>query len=382
MKGKLRDVLVMFFLVSVLAGVVFINSADAALSTNNVFVKNLGQWDNKATFHMLIGETKTEPRYRLEALADKSGYVYHLSDLSPITNHLKEASKTKVKAGIHNIPQHAVSVSFVGGQKATMEARKPGAGTFNWLVGTDKSHHVTGAKAYRQVVYRNIYPCIDVTFDADPDAGVMETTYTVAPGGNPEAIVLNYKGADSVRLDPKGNLILTTSLGNITEMKPIAFQKNCFGKHQPVPVAFALNGKNLTFKVDSYDKNRLLYIDPVVVYSRTFGGGGIEGVSSMHEDSSGRYLTGVTGSNNFPTTTGAYQELFAGTNDLFAAKFDTSNATLLWATYIGSTGSDNGGNSALAPDGSLYLVASTANAATSPPNPPTYLYGPGERDLI
>lgn len=366
--------LFMLLLVFVLAAAVLTGSAEAALPTQGVFIQNLGQWDNRATFHMLIGDTKREPHYRMEAWLTESGYIYQLSDLTAFTEDLKDVSLKKSMAS-NNISQHAVSVSFLGGQKAAIEAMKPAPGKFNWLVGNDKSSHVTGAKAYHQVIYRNIYPGIDVTFDAVHDKGLMETTYTVAPGATPETIVLNYNGGDAVRIDSDGNLVIATSLGNITEMKPVAFQKDSFGKHQPVPVAFALKGKNLTFRVASYDKSRVLYIDPVVIFSRTFGGSSTESVASMHEDSTGRYFTGVTASGNFPATVGAYQQNLSGSYDLFAAKFDLANATLLWATYLGSSGAEYGGNSALVSDGSLYLVATTTSAVAWPPNPPGFTYG-------
>lgn len=315
---------------------------------------------------MVIGQATAGPDRQLGLWLTESGYVYHVLDTSSLA-----AADAVAQPG--TIPQHAVSVRFAGARKARIDALSPLPGTYNWLVG-DASRHASGAKAFGQLIYRGIYPGIDAVFDVASETRIMETTYHVAPGGNPRDILLRYDGAKSIRIDAAGNLVVDTTLGAITELRPVAFQRPAAGPDEPVRVAFALRGNRLGFKVGAYDKTRALYIDPVVVFSRTFGGSGNDAVSTMHEDNTGRYLTGITASTDFPATAGAYQATTAGASDLFAAKFSTDNQTLLWATYVGSGGAEYGGNSALAGDGSLYLAASTQGAATWPGSPA--LFGP------
>ena len=329
-------------------------AAQAAIPTEKRFIENAGQWDSAARYHMVVGQATDGPARQLELWLTDRGYVYHLIDTS--RPDAAPADGTVEPPGAR--PQHAVAVSFAGAHKAAIEARKPLPGTYNWLVG-ERAHRATGAKAYGQLVYRGIYPGIDLVFDASSETRVMETTYQVAAGARPDAIALQFDGADSLRLDASGNLVVATSLGDITELRPVAYQKRADGSDEPVSVDFALNGTTLGFKVGHYDASRPLYIDPVVVFSRTFGGTSTESVADMHEDATGRYITGTTASSNFPTTAGAYKTALGGSYDWFAAKFNLANDTLLWATYIGGTNSEYGGASALASNGELVIAGST-----------------------
>jgi hypothetical protein len=358
--------------------------ANSAVPVEKVFIENLGQWDKAAKYHMLVGYTK-EPAYQMELWLTAKGYIYHVTDLSamrqtvgemPAGNDVKvpeTTSDTKVR-------QHAVSVTFVGAQDAVVEASEPLSGTYNWLVGKEASRHIQGAHAFKSILYRNLYPGIDLLFEVVPDK-VIETIFLVAPGTDPDAIALRYEGANTLKIDGSGNLVMSTTLGDITELKPYAFQKAENGQKEPVYAAFVLTDNQIQFQIGDYDKKRTLYIDPVVNFSRIFGGSSDDSVSEMHEDATGRYLTGITLSSDFPTTVGAYDTTY-NNYELFAVKFDLANQNLLWATYVGSDGNDYGGNSALDADGSLYIVGSTLDAATWAPNPPSYTYGPrGNYDI-
>jgi hypothetical protein len=385
MKGIVfvRRCLVLFFCCMLLFGIAGI--ANAAVPVEKVFIENLGQWNKAVKYHMLVGYTETEPGYQMELWLTGKGYLYHTTDLShlkPVAGEVSAVkdSKAPETASETKVRQHAISVTFMGAQDARVEALEPMGGTYNWLVRKDASQHVRGARAFKNIVYRNMYPGIDVLFEVVPDK-VMETTILVAPGSAPDVIALQYEGANTMTLDASGSLVMSTTLGDITEMRPYAFQETTNGQKEPVYAAFVLTDNQVKFKLGNYDKNRTLYIDPTVAFSRTFGGSGTDTISEMHEDATGRYFTGVTASSNFPMTVGAYDTTY-NNYELFAVKFDLANQNLLWATYVGSDANDYGGNSALAPDGSLYIVGSTNSNSTWAPNPPTYTYGPrGNYDI-
>jgi hypothetical protein len=50
-------------------------------------------------------------------------------------------------------------------------------------------------------------------------------------------------------------------------------------------------------------------------------------------DASGNaYVTGATGSTNFPTTLGAFQTTFASHSDAFVTKFSSTGSALVYST--------------------------------------------------
>ncbi|MGD8680055.1 MAG: IPTL-CTERM sorting domain-containing protein [Lysobacterales bacterium] len=333
-------------------------AVQAAIPLEGVFVENLGQWPDQARYHMLVGETGDDQARRVDVWLTPSGYVYQTTEQ---TDDPESARR-----------QHVVSVDLVGASAGEATGREPMPGVFNWLRGGEENS-VHGARSYRQVRYAQVYPGIDLLFDSANEARMLETTFVVAPGADPGPILLRYEGADAAAIDADGNLSLSTTLGDITELSPIAFQLSDNGSREPIQVSFRLEADELAFDIGAYDASRTLYIDPIVTFSRAFGGSSGDYVSEMHEDPSGRYVTGYTFSSDFPVTAGAHDETYNGL-DLFAAKFDSANENLLWATFIGGTGSEYGGNSALAADGTLYLVASTNSGGSWPAN---YTWGAG-----
>ena len=54
------------------------------------------------------------------------------------------------------------------------------------------------------------------------------------------------------------------------------------------------------------------------------------------------YITGSTVSTNFPTTSGAFQPALKGSSNAFVAKLNTAGSSLVYSTYLGGSGIDQG----------------------------------------
>jgi hypothetical protein len=71
------------------------------------------------------------------------------------------------------------------------------------------------------------------------------------------------------------------------------------------------------------------------------------------------YVIGTTKSDDFPTTSNAFQPVSWGPQDAFLCKIDPFSGSLLYATYMGGDGIDEGRAIALAPNGLVYFALST-----------------------
>lgn len=79
-----------------------------------------------------------------------------------------------------------------------------------------------------------------------------------------------------------------------------------------------------------------------LIFSTYFGGYGADGANSLAIDGGlNAYLVGYTTSADFPTLS-AYQASFSGNTDIMVAKFASSGSALLFSTYLGGSGQDNG----------------------------------------
>ena len=97
------------------------------------------------------------------------------------------------------------------------------------------------------------------------------------------------------------------------------------------------------------------------IYSTFLGGSatdnGYEYTAGIAVDSANCvYVTGHTGSTDFPTTPGAFQEVHAGSVDVFVAKIDATGSNLLYSTFIGGAGDDRGNALAIDDSGFVYVT--------------------------
>src|SRR5205823_1784065 len=100
----------------------------------------------------------------------------------------------------------------------------------------------------------------------------LEYDFDLAPGADPAAIALRHDGADALRLDEAGNLQLQLSVGRLTERAPLAWQLDAAGRRRAVACRYRLDADGtVRFVLGTYDRQRPLTIDPVVVFS-TYSG--------------------------------------------------------------------------------------------------------------
>src|SRR5205807_9851186 len=87
----------------------------------------------------------------------------------------------------------------------------------------------------------------------------------------------------------------------------------------------------------SSDGSAILYS---TYLSGTNGGSGVRGIAL---DSSGAiYVTGLTSSSNFPVLNAAQSSLAGGVVDAFVTKISSDGSALVFSTYLGGNGNDQG----------------------------------------
>ncbi|MFC5591195.1 SBBP repeat-containing protein [Sporosarcina soli] len=100
-----------------------------------------------------------------------------------------------------------------------------------------------------------------------------------------------------------------------------------------------------------------------LVYSTYLGGEDFDQGSGITVDNAGNaYITGYTLSSNFPTTSDAFQLSKNGLGDAFVTKLHSSGSSLVYSTYLGGTGLDQGLSIALDSIGSAYITGVTQSA--------------------
>jgi hypothetical protein len=122
-----------------------------------------------------------------------------------------------------------------------------------------------------------------------------------------------------------------------------------------------------------------------IVYSTFLGGDGDDVAFIAPVDADGSlYVEGWTGSKNFPTTDGAFQERYGGgPYDAFSTKLDASGSSLVYSTFVGGSGDDGGWDGDLDTAGRIHLTGGT-DSRDFPVTPGAYQprYGGGRTDAF
>jgi uncharacterized repeat protein (TIGR01451 family) len=254
------------------------------------------------------------------------------------------------------------------------------AGETSYFIGNDRSQWRTNIGNYAQVRYESVYPGIDVIYYGNQRQ--LEYDFVVAPGANPDRIRLAFAGADKMYLDANGELVLNTAVGEVQQHKPVLYQE-VDGVRREVAGRYVIKGaRKVGFEVGAYDRSRALVIDPVLVYSTYLGGTSTDRGFGIAVDGSGNaYITGVTSSSSFPTSN-PLQAARNGSNDAFVLKLNPAGSALVYATYLGGSGTDTGTGIAVDGSGNAYVTGFTVSSNFPTVSPLQSTHKGGRQDFF
>ena len=236
------------------------------------FVENRGQVDGRVRFH-----------------AQGAGHAIYLTRDEIALTLRKDSGK-----GV------ALALRLLGADpRVAPSGDRRAPGTANFLEGDDPPRWHTDVPGYLGVVYRDVWPGIDMRLRGE--AGELKYEFRVRPGASVEDIRLAYRGATGLRRDGDGALQIGTGLGELRDAPPTTYQE-IGGARELVSSRYVLgDGRSYGFAVGRYDHGRELIIDPSLAYSTLLGGTSHEFGSGIQVDAAGNaYVTGFTQSPNLP----------------------------------------------------------------------------------
>ncbi|MFZ2188856.1 MAG: InlB B-repeat-containing protein [Candidatus Moraniibacteriota bacterium] len=296
------------------------------------FIKNAGQKDETVKFYAPI----------------ENGTVY--INESGITYDTKKTDEKSL----------AIREKLIGLDRAPIqlnpEGEKPSETDINYFLGNNPEAWKNNLENYAFINFQEVYPKIE--FKVRATQKNIEKLFIVDAKGNPNDIKLGFDGIDKIEVTEHGELKLTSKDQTLILTAPQAYQYKD-EKKDYIAVTYELKEDNTYgFKVENYDSEKMLVIDPMI--SSTLIGGGEEerfefnssfsaytGRPNITQDASGNvYIVGHTRSADYPTTLGVYDTSFNDAdpnfgNDIVISKFNSDLTTLIASTYLGGTDEDN-----------------------------------------
>lgn len=317
------------------------------------FLENKGQWPDGVLY-------KTElPGGKI--WFEESGVLYQFIDASGPERIHHGHSENKSDTAIY---QHLLYAEFINTNQTIQTSHKYQDPAYhNFFLGNDEKKWVTNAYSYGQITYHNIYDGINLLYLEKE--GNLKYEYHVKAGVDATQIGIRYHGQNSIKISEKGDLIIETNLGTLTEQKPYAYQiKN--GKMTEIPCGFILTDQSLVnFELGAYDPTLELIIDPVIIFA-TYSGAVSDnfGMTATYGYDGTAYSGGTVYGNAYPTPAPVYDDLsnFTGPSnvaygitDIFISKYSEDGTTMIWTSFLG------GGNDVQGTETVHSLICDTLN---------------------
>ncbi len=342
------------------------------------FVENRGQL-HKPVEYFVEGRDKT-------VLFDAQGLTYVIGPSSANPSAAPGPVSWWTPPARASRPQRwAVRVEFVDANPRVRPiGRKPAEAVFSYFAGP-RDNWATGASAYAEIVYQDLWPGIDLVYAASGSR--LKHTFVVEPGADPGRIRLAYEGAE-VGMDHAGRLRVATPTGSFYDEKPVA-QQSVAGRDLDIPVSYELLATEqdrtvYSFQVGEHDPSVPLIIDPsVVVYSGYIAPAESSDRVGIALDGEGNaYIVGSTSALGFmpPLVPGPVGG--AGTSDAFVAKVSADGSTLLALSRLGGSMNDRAQDISVDSGGNVYITGTTESTDFPVAVGPDLSYNGGFRDAF
>jgi gliding motility-associated-like protein len=326
--------------------------------TEGVWLRpNRGQWDERVLEKVSLQSG--------EFLLEKNGFTYlfwnrpnHQHELTNVKNinSVDDSSKENTKF-------HSIRSTFIGSQNPTVLEDGESQHYRNYYLGNDQQKWASKVYDVQATYLKNMYKGVDLKMETID--GHLKYTWFLTNATDLSNIQWKYEGQTNIE-KKEGELILTHSFGTIYEGKPVAWIFRG-GKKRLIPIDYVEKENGIWHFETTFDliESDSLVIDPSLVFS-TFTGSLSDnwGFTATGDLLGNLYAGGIVFGTGYPTTTGAFDELYNGFSgvDVGISKFSPNGSQLLYSTYLGSTDSETPNSIYCDTDGDLYVMGITGSA--------------------
>lgn len=322
------------------------------LGQDEIWIKpNKGQWHENVEYLINIPGG--------QMYLENNGFTYALTNYAEVVDHNHGAEHHDESD--EELRSHVVRTNFIGANPSPIfEQIDPSPFYENYFLGNDSTKWVSNSYAYHQVNYLSLYPNIDLNM-YESNAS-LKYDVIVHPGGDPANFKVQYSGQDKLLIE-NDRLIIETSLGQIIEGKPKAYQI-IDGKQIEVPCFYILTGNTMSFVLpEDYNHAYDLVIDPDLTFS-TFTGSSSDnwGMTACPDINKNLVAAGIVFGSGYPLSTGPFDGSFNnGQVDVGLTKFNTSGSGIVFSTFLGGNGAETPHSLIVNSLNELYIFGATSS---------------------
>ena len=350
----------------VLLMVLFYNTSEVLAKSRNIsvigFIENKGQIiDQNNQLNTQVKFLGVANGFKVQLKANSFSYEVLKTErykyLNPRFKSHKHSNRSSELEDSTVIFSHRIDIELLNANPhPEIIASEKSHDYLNYYTTGTPENGITEVYSFSKVMYKNIYPHIDLEFVVDD--GLKQPykyNFIVHPGGNVNDIQLHFVGANRTEL-MNGCIQIDCNSGSFNESIPMSYE---IESGRDVTVNYNRLGKDTYgFQSPTYNKQNSLIIDPWATY---FGGEGTEDGAGISCDNLGNInVIGNTNSLNNIATIGVYQSFFGGIWDVYVAQFNV-NGNRSWATFYGGSSGEDGYGISSDSDNNVVIVGGSSS---------------------
>ena len=221
------------------------------------FVENKGQ---------ISGDIKYQLKMRDKSVyLTSKGILYQFYRGKNENNHREKMLDAITKRKEKKINIENIWLNFVDANESVkIEGLEESEAKFSYFRGKDPQHWVSGARAYHKILYKNLYPHIDLILYVSQ--AKIRYDYRVKKGGSVKDIKIKYEDVQRLKINDKGKLEIETTQGVLSVEKPLCYQV-VDGQRFEVDTTYEIDKNNnenyLSFNTGEYKRDREIVISSV-----------------------------------------------------------------------------------------------------------------------
>jgi gliding motility-associated-like protein len=325
---------------------------------------NRGQWYEKINYKVDLNNGSM--------YIENNAFTYVFHNVGELRHHHEDEKSHFENDGLSledKIVQHTIKTTFLNSNSNHgIQEEKKSDFYRNYFLGKDENKWRSKIHAISELKYPNFYDGIDLLIEGKKE--VLKYSFIVLP--NVDASIIKYKidGANDIKINKNGYLIVSHTYGEITESKPIAWTVDEKGNKTRVKVEFKLTNNQVEFFFpNEYNTNQTLIIDPEITFS-TFTGSTVDnwGCTATPDLEGNLYAGGTVFGIGYPTTPGVIAGSYLGGEnigysgfDIGLTKFNATGTNYMYSTYIGGNRNESPNSMITNDNGELYIMGITSS---------------------
>jgi hypothetical protein len=251
----------------------------------------------------------------------------------------------------------AVHMQFDGAAKSHWTPDGPASDSISYYIGNDPAKWVKAVPVFDRIVWRDVYPGVDVAFYGRGDH--LEYDLVVAPRADLSRIRIQFDSSSSLRTSADGTVEVSFGGSVMRQRTPDIWQETSVGKRRKIAGRFVAAGKNgLLLALSRYQRSRTLVVDPVLEMATYLGGENDDEVVAIADGVVAGNTRSVAFPANNPTLRMGRDVFIRGTGP--AMPNQPNRNTFYGTVVIGGSGDDElAGVAVSSIDSGIYLAGTT-----------------------